>query len=151
MEFPATIPAGVTGIEERAFLECRKLTDVYYGGTEAQWASVTISKINYAWDPDRATIYYSFGVPVITTQPANATVAAGGIVTFRVVATGATAYQWQVSTDNGGTWANVKATGNNTATLSFGVTSAHNGYLFRCVVTGGGKTVTSSTAKLTVS
>ena len=85
------------------------------------------------------------------TQPANVTVAAGSIVTFKVVATGATAYQWQVSTNNGGTWANVKAAGNNTATLSFGVTSAHNGYLFRCVVTGNGVSVTSSTAKLRVS
>jgi hypothetical protein len=89
--------------------------------------------------------------PVITTQPANATAAAGGNVTFKVVATGATAYQWQYSTNNGTTWAASGASGNKTATLSFTAAAAHDGFLVRCVVTGGGKTVVSSTAKLTVS
>ncbi len=146
-----TIPASVTRIEESAFLECRKLTDVYYGGTEAQWAAIDIGELNSALGPGRATIHYSSGVPVITTQPANVTAAVGGTATFKVAASGATGYQWQVSTNGGGTWANSGAPGNKTATLSFTAAAAHNGYRFRCVVKGGGITVTSAAAKLTVS
>ena len=68
-----------------------------------------------------------------------------------MTATGATGYQWQVSTNGGTTWANSGASGNKTATLSFTATAAHNGYRFRCVVTGsGGQSVTSNAAVLTV-
>ena len=88
--------------------------------------------------------------PSITTQPANVTVAAGAMATFKVTATGAETYQWQASTDGGKTWANSGANGNKTATLSFTAAAAHNGYMFRCVMTGGGETVTSNAAKLTV-
>ena len=86
------------------------------------------------------------------TQPANVTVAAGSIVTFKVVATGATAYQWQASTDGGKTWVNSGANGNKTATLSFTASAAaHNGYRFQRVVTGSvGESIESNAAKLTV-
>ena len=88
--------------------------------------------------------------PTITMQPVNVTAAVGGAATFKVVASGAEAYQWQVSTNGGTTWVNSGANGNRTATLSFTAAAAHNNYQFRCVVTGGGKTVTSESAKLTV-
>jgi hypothetical protein len=42
------------------------------------------------------------------------------------------------------------ADGNKTATLSFTAAAAHNGYQFRCIVKGGGKTVVSKAVKLTV-
>ncbi len=93
----------------------------------------------------------SAGGPTITGQPANVSVTAGSTVTFKVTATGATGYQWQASTDGGKTWKNSGAGGNKTATLRFTATAAHNGYRFRCVVTGsGGQSVTSSAAVLTV-
>ena len=86
----------------------------------------------------------------ITTQPMNVTAAVGGAATFKVVASGAEAYQWQVSTNGGATWVNSGANGNRTATLSFTAAAAHNNYQFRCVMTGSGKTVTSESAELTV-
>ena len=97
-----------------------------------------------------AKLTVTSGGPVITTQPMNVTAAAGAAATFKVVASGAASYQWQASTNGGATWANSGANGNKTATLSFAAAAAHNGYLFRCVVTGGGKTVVSNAAKLTV-
>ena len=93
----------------------------------------------------------SAGGPTITGQPANVSATAGSTVTFKVTATGATSYQWQVSTNGGATWVNSGANGNKTATLSFTAAAAHNGYKFRCVVTGsGGQTVTSNAAVLTM-
>ena len=41
-----TIPDSVTSIEKVAFGSCEKLTDVYYGGTEAQWAAIQVSDGN---------------------------------------------------------------------------------------------------------
>ena len=86
----------------------------------------------------------------ITSQPANVTAAAGSTATFKVTATGAASYQWQVSTNGGASWVNSRAGGNKTAILSFTAAAAHNGYLFRCVVTGGGSSIATNSAKLTV-
>ena len=41
-----TIPAGVTSIGKGAFEGCTGLTDVYFGGTQAQWAAVEIGSDN---------------------------------------------------------------------------------------------------------
>ena len=91
------------------------------------------------------------GSLTITAQPTNVTAEVGKVVTFKVTATGASSYQWQASTDGGKTWVNSGAGGNRTATLSFTVAAAHNGYMFRCVVkSSSGQSVTSSAAKLTI-
>lgn len=77
----------------------------------------------------------------ITTQPANSTVCAGSNTTFSVVVTGTTpTYQWQESTNGGGTWNNITNGGiyggATTATLTLtGVTAGMTGYQYRCVVT----------------
>ena len=94
------------------------------------------------------------GIPTITTQPSNKTVAAGSQATFKVVASGSgLTYQWQVSKDNGKTWTNVNTTkypSAATATLKFEAKATMNGYKYRCVVTNSKGSVTSSSAKLTV-
>ena len=41
-----TIPGGVEGIGQFAFEGCADLTDVYYGGTRAQWNAITIRNWN---------------------------------------------------------------------------------------------------------
>lgn len=41
-----TIPATVTAVEHDAFAGCTGLTDVYFEGTEAQWAAVTVEENN---------------------------------------------------------------------------------------------------------
>lgn len=54
-----TIPESVTAIKDGVFNGCTSLTDVYYGGTEAQWNKITIGSNN---DPVTAnanlTIHY---------------------------------------------------------------------------------------------
>ena len=51
-----SIPAGITNIGEGAFTDCDALTDIYYGGDEAQWNGVTIGAYNEALAS--ATIHY---------------------------------------------------------------------------------------------
>ena len=43
-----TIPVGVTSIGEAAFANCDHLTDVYYGGSAAEWDAVAIGDANEA-------------------------------------------------------------------------------------------------------
>ncbi len=85
----------------------------------------------------------------ITAQPQPATVCSGADASFAITATGAVAYQWQVSTNGGGTWSNI--TGATTASLNVpAVTAAMNSNQYRVQVSGCGGGVTSSAASLTV-
>ncbi len=89
--------------------------------------------------------------PVITKQPAAATLTEGGTAKFSVTASGsALTYQWQYRTSSSGSWSNASAAGNKTATLSVPATLARNGYQYRCVVKNGGGTVNSKAVTLTV-
>ena len=57
-----TMTNSVTSIGDSAFEDCDALTDVYYGGTEAQWDAITIGTDN---DPlENATIHCT--VPTLT-------------------------------------------------------------------------------------
>jgi len=87
--------------------------------------------------------------PAITSQPSSATVTAGNKATFKVVASGASSYQWQYKSE-GGSWTNSGYSSAKTATLSFTATADMNGRQYRCKVTNSGGTATSSTATLTV-
>jgi len=99
--------------------------------------------------------------PVVTVNPAPASICNGANTSFAVTATGdITTYQWQVSTDGGTTYNNILAAGTNpvyagwsTTTLSLtGAVSANNGYKYRCVVSGFcAPAATSTGALLTVS
>ena len=86
----------------------------------------------------------------ITTQPVSQTAAAGSNAKFTVTATGdGLTYQWQFKTATG-SWGTTSATGNKTATLTVPVTTAKNGYQYRCVITDKyGLTATSDAATLT--
>ena len=87
--------------------------------------------------------------PVITTQPANQTAAAGATVTFKVAATGTgLTYQWQYSKDGGSTWYN--KSGATSDSCSVTAKAAYSGFLYRCKVKNAGGIVYSNSAKLTV-
>jgi len=93
--------------------------------------------------------------PTITTQPANRTVCAPDAAVFTVVAGGTPApniYQWQVSTNSGGTWTNLTTGGSYTPTLTVSPTAtSQTGSLYRVIVTNTcGQTITSGNATLTV-
>ncbi len=87
----------------------------------------------------------------ITTQPLNMTACAGSNTSFSVVATGSTLiYQWQVSTDGGGTYSNIS--GATTATLNLtAITAGMNNNRYRVIVSNAcPSTVTSAPAILAV-
>ena len=87
--------------------------------------------------------------PVVTTQPANQTVAAGATATFKVVASGTgLTYQWQYSKDGGTTWYN--KTGATETSCTVTAKTSYDGFLYRCKVKNSAGTVYSNSAKLTV-
>ncbi len=95
--------------------------------------------------------------PAFSTQPLASAVAAGGNVSFVVVATGnpTPTLQWQLSSDNGSTWGNLAESapysGVATATLTItGATTSLNGAQYRCVATNAAGSTPSSGAQLAV-
>jgi hypothetical protein len=93
----------------------------------------------------------------VTTSPANSLICENGSTSFAVTASGTTpAYQWQVSTNGGTTWANIANGGVyagvtlNTLSLT-GVTAAYNNYQYRCIVTGTAPCGAVNSAAATVS
>jgi hypothetical protein len=89
-------------------------------------------------------------VPKVTAQPVSKTVAPGTTASFSAAASGAPTptVQWQVSTNSGGTWANVS--GATSTTLSVAATTAENGWRYRAVFSNPGGSATSSGATLKV-
>ncbi|HWE03961.1 MAG TPA: Ig-like domain repeat protein [Tepidisphaeraceae bacterium] len=88
--------------------------------------------------------------PVITKQPASASVNVGAAVTFTAAANGnpAPAVQWQLSIDGGTTWAPIS--GATAATYSLPATLAVNGYKYRAVFTNAKGAATTNAATLKV-
>jgi CSLREA domain-containing protein len=86
--------------------------------------------------------------PVVTTNPANATVCEGGTATFTAAASGsASTVQWQVSS-GGGPFTDIPGATN--TTLMFTATTADNGNQYRAVFTNSCGTATTTAATLTV-
>ncbi len=88
---------------------------------------------------------------IITTQPADRSVTEGQTATFKVVASGSNrTYQWYYQKP-GDSFSWFKVTKNGTsATYSVKTEARHNGYIYQCRVTSGGRTVYSDSATLTV-
>src|SRR6185503_3216544 len=90
--------------------------------------------------------------PAITTQPASVVrCSVAGNATFSVVTSGsAPTFQWQLSTNGGGTWSNIGGAVNSTYTIA-NPTTALNGNLYRVIVSGlCGSPVTSNAAVIYV-
>ena len=95
-------------------------------------------------------------LPVITSNPSSQSITANGTATFRVTATSATSYQWQISFDgvtwtpiDNFVWSNFTA---DTATLT--VTNAPialSGTIVRCLASSASGSTASASASLTVS
>src|SRR5262245_40551371 len=90
--------------------------------------------------------------PAVVAPPADATVAAGGTVTFGGALQGSqlVAVQWQVSSDDGRTFSNVLGAVKPTLTLKH-VKAVQTGFLYRSVLTNAFDQVVTSSARLTVS
>lgn len=94
--------------------------------------------------------------PAITLQPANQTVATGSTATFVVAASGTPAptYQWQVSTDGGGSFMNVAEaaphSGTTSTTLTVAVSAGVSANQYRAVATNSVSAATSTAATLSL-
>ena len=88
-------------------------------------------------------------IPVITKQPANASVGVGKTATFKVTANGATSYQWYYRNDASDSWKVISSNGTN-ATLSFTVKATHSGHQYRCLVKNSAGSVNTKTVTITV-
>ena len=89
--------------------------------------------------------------PVVTTNPVDQTVVEGATATFTAAATSSVAatVQWQVSTDGGGTFADVAGATSTTLAIA-STTLAESGNQYRAVFTNPGGTATTTAATLTV-
>ena len=91
----------------------------------------------------------------IGTQPAAASVVAGGTATFTVVATiapaGTLSYQWQKQEAGATTWSNISGATSDSYTTAALTVADDNGDKYRVVLSGdAAKNVTSRSATLTV-
>lgn len=104
--------------------------------------------------PDTLYSAITIDPKAVATQPSNGTATVGGSKQFAVTSSSTTAtYKWQTST--GANFQDVvdagQYSGATTATLNVsGITMANNNQSFRCIVTGGNCTDTSSGALLYV-
>lgn len=88
--------------------------------------------------------------PRISVQPSDTAVVAGSAATLSISADGADiAYQWEISSDGGATWAAIAGATSASYTTS-ATSAADNGKRYRVVVSAAGVTVTSSAVQLTV-
>lgn len=86
-----------------------------------------------------------------TTNPAVRVAQTGKQASFSVDATGQNlVYQWEVSTDEGETWSNSTASTSKTNTVTINATAARSGYLYRCTVSYGSSSITSTPGRLVV-
>jgi uncharacterized protein len=90
------------------------------------------------------------GAPVVTTQPTNQSVPAGGTVTFTAAAKGAPTptVAWEISVDGGNTWIDVP--GLTSSTFSGQPTAFLNHWQFRAVFTNDEGAAATSPATLAV-
>ena len=94
-----TIPDSVTNICYGAFLDCIKLTDVYYDGTASDWAKITIEEGNE--DLTNATLHCAksaLAAPVV--KIGNSASSGKPMLTWNAVE-GATSYRIYRSTSKG--------------------------------------------------
>ena len=94
------------------------------------------------------TVQYA---PIVTTNPRNTTVSAGGTATFTAAANSnpAATVQWQISLDGGSTWTDITGATSTTLTLT-NVSASLNGHKYRAVFTNSIGSATTTAATLTV-
>jgi len=89
--------------------------------------------------------------PTISISPSSPSVNTGSSVTFTAVAAGnpVPTYQWQISTNNGGSFSNIA--GATSSAYTFSPTYANNGYQYKCLASNTVQSnVSSNAATLTV-
>ena len=89
--------------------------------------------------------------PVITTQPKDLTISAGGTAKFTVKASGATSYQWYWRANSSSSWQKSTVSSATKATLTYtNLSASKSGRQYRCKVSNGSGYVYTNAATLTV-
>ena len=96
-----TIPKSVTNIEEKAFYYCESLTDVYYDGTAADWAKLTVASGND--DLTNATLHCAAVPAAPVVKLGNSATSGKPVLTWNAVP-GATSYKVYRATSKSGTY-----------------------------------------------
>ena len=96
-----TIPKSVTSIEEKAFYYCESLTDVYYDGTAADWAKITMEDGN--GDLTNATLHCAAVPAAPVVKLGNSATSGKPVLTWNAVP-GATSYKVYRATSKSGTY-----------------------------------------------
>ena len=143
------IPSTVTQIGGWAFSNCAALKQVAFTGSapsllldcfENVTATVYYPSGDSSWTDDVKKDYgghltwVAAKKPTIKTQPKDVTVSAGETATLKVVAAGATGYQWQyIKPDSPNTVRKVTVNGTS-AEYKLTAAERHNGYIYFCEV-----------------
>ena len=137
---------GVASIGDYAFDYCAALRDVYYSGSEAEWAAVSVGTGN----DELLNAALHFVTPLkITKQPVSYTGEAGSKVTFTVEAQGdGLSFQWYVKNRGGSKFSRSSVT---KASYTVTLTEDTDGRQLYCVVTDRyGGSVQSNTVSMTL-
>jgi hypothetical protein len=119
--------------------------------------TITITGTATGTSPRTRDIVFTInsGAPTISAHPAPQAICAGSNTSFSVTAAAATSYQWQVSTNGGGSFSDVANGGvysgatSSTLTLT-NVPAGFANYQYRAIAISGCGTATSNAATLTV-
>lgn len=134
------------------------ISDVSDGGSNPEIITRTYRITDDSGNSIDVTQTITVSPITIDTQPSNQTVNLGSNGTFTSSSTNADTYQWQVSTNGGGSFTDIsdgaEYSGTSTQTLTvLTVNLAKSGYIYRIIVsnsTGSCASITSSEATLTV-
>ncbi|TAI46698.1 HYR domain-containing protein [Flagellimonas allohymeniacidonis] len=159
-EVPVADPTVVTDEADNCTLTptVTFISDVSDGGTNPEIITRTYRISDAGGNTTDVTQTITISPFEITSQPVNQTVFAGNNATFSVTANNVDTYQWQVSTNGGGSYSNIsdgsEYSGTQTTTLTVNSPDVDkNGYLYRVLLSNSTSTcpdLTSSPATLTV-
>ena len=160
------IPEWIEDVASWAFADCSKLSSVIFLGDmdgefgidQTAFNNCSSNLVIYGYEGTDAEYYAECNaiafkpLPAITTQPKNTAVGAGKKVTLSVKAYGLAEpqYQWYFRPGADDDWQPVGEESGTTAAYSFTAAAEQDGYQYRCKVFNEERTLTSSTATLTV-
>ncbi|WP_417619434.1 T9SS sorting signal type C domain-containing protein [Oceanihabitans sediminis] len=154
LNFSDTAPSNVTYYWQNSSLGESQTNDAASNltvTTSGDYYVRAYDNVEGCWSNDEVgpySVFVSSSAPIIDTNPNDISAGVGGSATFSVTSANGANYQWQVSTDGGGTWSNI-GTDNNSLTIT-NAQLADNGNLYQVIVTNACGSTTSSTATLTV-
>lgn len=127
------------------------ITGAVIGMNNYQYRCQAINTPNTCSTASTAAVMLLDQPSTISSQPTNKTICSSTNTSFSVTAANVTSYQWQVSTNNGTTWADITNGGvySNATTATLDITSATfamNGYQYRCLLTAPCSVITNTNA-----